>query len=189
MADEMDLDLSQHFSPTYTVPEPVTSDEAALDIDKIGMIGESSLRDKGYFTRIVTAEGMPVRRLMNPQNVRVLIVEDDENVGQLMEYVLHKNGLTTLRARNRKEIAQGLGGKPYPSLVLLDVMLEDINGFDVLNRIRQHPQLQHIPVLMVTSLGERKDVIRGLTLGANGYITKPVPPSALMQAVETVVAG
>lgn len=186
---EDDLDLSQHFSPTYTVPEPSMTADAARDIDKLGMVGAASLDDKGYFTRIVTAQGMPVRRLMNPQNVRVLIVEDDENVGDLMEVVLHRHGLKTLRARNRKEIAEGLGGKPYPSLVLLDVMLEDINGFDVLNRIRQHPQLQHIPVLMVTSLGERKDVIRGLTLGANGYITKPVPPSALMQAVETVVAG
>ena len=84
---------------------------------------------------------------------------------------------------------QGLGGKPYPHLVLLDVMLPDANGFDVLNRIRQHPVLQNTPVLMVTSLGEREDVVRGLTLGASGYITKPVKPSVLMQAVESVLAG
>ena len=75
---EDDLDLSQHFSPTYTVPEPSMTADAARDIDKLGMVGAASLDDKGYFTRIVTAQGMPVRRLMNPQNVRVLIVEDDD---------------------------------------------------------------------------------------------------------------
>ena len=186
---EEDLDLSGHFNPTYTVPEPVTSDAALSDIDKLGTIGSASLKDKGYFTRIVTGDGRPVRRLMNPQNIRILIVEDDPNIGDLMEHVLHNYGCQTLRARNRQEIVQGLGGKPYPHLVLLDVMLPDANGFDVLNRIRQHPVLQNTPVLMVTSLGEREDVVRGLTLGASGYITKPVKPSVLMQAVESVLAG
>ena len=68
-------------------------------------------------------------------------------------------------------------------------MLPDANGFDVLNRIRQHPALENLPVLMLTSLGERKDVVNGLRLGANGYITKPVLPSTLLEAIETVIAG
>ena len=68
-------------------------------------------------------------------------------------------------------------------------MLPDTNGFDVLNRIRQHPALKNLPVMMLTALGERKDVTRGLMLGANGYITKPVLPSALLEAIETVVGG
>ena len=68
-------------------------------------------------------------------------------------------------------------------------MLPDANGFDVLNRIRQHPALGKLPVMILTSLGERKHVTRGLMLGANGYITKPVLPSALLKAVETVIGG
>jgi len=67
--------------------------------------------------------------------------------------------------------------------------MPEVNGFDVLNRIRQHPALQKIPVLMLTALAERKDVTRGLTLGADGYITKPVLPSVLLKAVEAAVGG
>jgi len=118
----------------------------------------------------------------------VLIVEDDDGTALVIEKALHTLGCQTRRARNRLEIAEALG-KPFPHLVLLDVMLPDANGFDVLNRIRQHPKLQHIPVMMLTSLGERKDVTRGLMLGANGYITKPVLPSTLLEAVEAVVGG
>jgi putative two-component system response regulator len=107
----------------------------------------------------------------------------------LIEAVLHKFGYPTRRARNREEIARGLAAKPTPNLVLLDVMLPDVNGFDVLNRMRQHSALKDIPVLMLTSLSERKDITRGLALGASGYLTKPALPSTLIDAVQAIVAG
>jgi|SRR5688572_9227741 len=187
MADE--LDFTKHFSAKYTVPEPVTSAEAARDIDKLGLIGLSELKDKGYFTRIVVDNKAPARKLLDPTKIRILIVEDDDGTALVIEKSLHAYGCQTRRARNRLEIAEALGEKPFPHLVLLDVLLPDANGFDVLNRIRQHPSLQNLPVMMLTSLGERKDVTRGLMLGANGYITKPVPPSTLLQAIEAVVSG
>jgi two-component system OmpR family response regulator len=184
-----EADLARHFSSEYTVPEPVASADAARDIDKLGLIGVSELKDKGYFTRIVLEGQKPTRKMLDPSKIRVLIVEDDDGTALVIEKSLHTFGCQTRRARNRLEIAQALGAKPFPHLVLLDVLLPDANGFDVLNRIRQHPALEHIPVMMLTSLGERKDVTRGLTLGANGYITKPVPPSTLLQAIETVVGS
>lgn len=187
MSDE--LDFTRHFSAKYTVPEPVASAEAARDVDRLGLIGISALKDKGYFTRIVVENPKPARKLLDPTKIRVLIVEDDDGTALVIEKALHVYGCQTRRARNRLEIAEAIGAKPLPHLVLLDVMLPDANGFDVLNRIRQHPSLEHIPVMMLTSLGERKDVTRGLMLGANGYITKPVPPSTLLEAIETVVGG
>ena len=187
MAD--DLDFTRHFSAKYTVPEPVLSAEAARDIDRLGLIGESELRHKGYFARIVVESEKPTRKLLDPTKIRILIVEDDDGTALVIEKSLHAYGCQTRRARNRREIAEALAAKPLPHLVLLDVLLPDANGFDVLNRIRRHPTLENLPVMMLTSLGERKDVERGLMLGANGYITKPVPPSALLQAVEAVVAG
>lgn len=187
MGDE--LDFTQHFSAGYTVPEPVTSDEAVRDIDKLGLIGVEALKDKGYFTRIVVEDRVLARKLLNPQNIRVLIVDDDKSTGALIELTLHSIGCQTRLARTRQEIVEGLGAKPLPHLVLLDVLMPDADGFDVLNRIRQHPALRKIPVLMLTALGERKHVTRGLTLGADGYITKPVLPSVLLQAVEAVVGG
>ena len=187
MSDE--LDFTKHFSPKYTVPEPVPSAEAMRDIDRLGLIGESALKDRGYFTRIVVDSSSPARKLLDPTKVRILVVEDDDGSALVIEKALQAYGCQTRRARNLREIVEALVVKPFPHLVLLDVMLPDANGFDVLNRIRQHPALGKLPVVMLTSLGERKDVTRGLMLGANGYITKPVLPSALLKAVETVIGG
>ena len=67
--------------------------------------------------------------------------------------------------------------------------MPDANGFDILNRIRQHSQLKQIPVLMLTSLSDRADIARGLALGADGYVTKPALPSTLIDAVQAIVSG
>jgi len=184
-----DLNFTQHFSEGYAVPEPVASEESVRDVDKLGLIGVNALKDQGYFTRMVVEHRTLTPKLLNPQNIRVLIVDDDDATGKLIELTLHSKGCKTRRARNRQEIAQGLAEKPLPHLVLLDILLPDANGFDVLNRIRQHPALQKIPVLLLSALGERKDVARGLTLGADGYVTKPVLPSVLLKAVEAAIGG
>jgi len=187
--DREDLDFTTHFSEGYTIREPVTSKESLRDIDQLGLIGVNALKDQGYFTRIVVEHRALAPKLLNPQNIRVLIVEDDEATGKLIELTLHATGCKTRRARNREEIAQALAEKPLPHLVLLDILLPDANGFDVLNRIRHHPALEKIPVMLLSALGERKDVTRGLTLGADGYITKPVLPSVLLKAVEAAIGG
>lgn len=184
-----DLNLTKHFSEGYTVPEPVASEESVRDVDKLGLIGVNALKDQGYFTRMVVEHRTLAPKLLNPQNIRVLIVDDDDATGKLIELTLHSKGCKTRRARNRQEIAQALAEKPLPHLVLLDILLPDTNGFEVLNRIRQHPALQKIPVMLLSALGERKDVARGLTLGADGYLTKPVLPSVLLKAVEAAIGG
>ena len=183
------LDLTGHFSPKYALPDPVTSEEAARDIDKLGLIGEAALKDKGYFTRMIVEDRALARKILDPHSVRVLIVDDDESTALLIQKALHTYGLQTRLAHNRAQIVEALSAKPLPHLVLLDVMMPDDDGFDVLNRIRHHPALKGLPVLMLTALGDRKDVTRGLMLGADGYITKPVLPSVLLQAIETLLAG
>ena len=182
-------DITQHFSEHYHLPDPVQSDEAVRTIDRLGLIGEAALKERGYFTRMVVEHPVPTRRIMDPHKVRVLIVDDDQSVALLIEKALHTFGLQTRIALNRGEIVQALSEKPLRHIVLLDIMMPDANGFDVLNRIRHHPALAKLPVLLVTALGDRKDITRGLMLGAAGYITKPVPPSALLQAIETVIGG
>ena len=143
MAEE--LDLSGHFSAEYTPPEPVTSEEAARDIDHLGLIGEKALKDKGFFTRLVVEDRTSSGRILNPSNVRVLIVDDDESTALLIQKALHSYGLQTHLAHNRQEI--------------------------------------------IEALGDRKDITHGLMLGADGYITKPVLPSVLLQAIETLIGG
>jgi CheY-like chemotaxis protein len=181
-------DLARHFSPEYTVPVPAASAKALRDVDRLGTIGAEALRSKGYFTRLVIGD-RKTRKVFDASKSRVLIVEDDEGTALLIEKALHSMGCQTLRARNLPEIAAALSGKRQPHLVLLDALLPDANGFDVLNRIRQHPQTENLPVLMLTALGDRAHVTRGLQLGANGYLTKPILPSALLEAIEATIAG
>src|SRR3989337_372599 len=76
---------------------------------------------------------------------------------------------------------------PLPDLVLLDVMLPDTDGFNVLARMRQHPLLGKVPVIMVTGTATREAVLKGLLGAATGYITKPFEIDVLVKAVKTVL--
>jgi CheY-like chemotaxis protein len=177
-----ELDFTRHFSADHPVPEPDHNAEALRRIDALGMIGEASLKSSGFYARVVSAE-----RPHTPAETVVLIVEDDQTTGAVIEAVLQKFGYRTRHARNRAEIGAGLAAKPMPDLVLLDVLLPDVNGFDVLNRIRQHAAVKHLPVLMLTSLSDRRDIAKGLGLGADGYLTKPAQPSTLINAIQALV--
>jgi len=185
MADE--LDFTSLFSVEHKLAEPAPSADALSGVDELGTIGEAKLKSSGFYTRIVSAT--PAGRARAPAETLVLIVEDDDTTAMVIEAVLQRMGYPTRRARNREDIARGLATQPTPDLVLLDVLLPDVNGFDVLNRMRHHVALRNIPVLMLTSLSERKDIAKGLLLGANGYITKPALPSTLIDAVQAIVAG
>ena len=182
-----ELDFTTHFSSGYSVPEPQHSTEALERIDDLGVIGESALKTSGFYARIIAAA--PSGRSRAPEETNVLVVEDDEGTALVIVKVLEKLGYPTRRASNRGEIVAALASKPIPDLILLDVMLPDVNGFDVLNRIRQHPKLEKIPVLMLTSLSSRKDIAKGLAYGADGYVTKPALPSTLIDAVQAIIAG
>ena len=180
-----ELDFTRHFSAGHPVPEPDHNAEALRRIDALGMIGEASLKTSGFYARVVSAERRA--RPRTPDETLVLVVEDDQTTGAVIEAALQKFGYRTRHARNRAEIGAGLAAKPMPDLVLLDVLLPDVNGFDVLNRIRQHTAVQHLPVLMLTSLSDRKDIAKGLGLGADGYLTKPAQPSTLIDAIQAIV--
>ena len=117
----------------------------------------------------------------------VLIVEDEPEMQRMLRFLLTHAGFATRVAGNRAEIVTALRTLPSPDAVLLDVMLPDANGFDILARIRQHPVLKAIPVIMLTAKATREDVLRGLAGGADGYITKPFDHDTLMRGVRAVL--
>jgi DNA-binding response OmpR family regulator len=90
-------------------------------------------------------------------------------------------------ASSRDEIVAELRASPLPDAILLDVNLPGTDGFDILVRVRQHPALRAIPVIMLTAQTSRTDVLRGLSGGANGYITKPFEHEALMKSLRAVL--
>jgi len=90
-------------------------------------------------------------------------------------------------AANRAEILDAFRQPPLPDLVLLDVTLPDANGFDILAKMRQHPALKTVPVIMLTAEATREAVLKGLLAGADGYVTKPFEPEVLTTAVNAVL--
>jgi CheY-like chemotaxis protein len=179
-----DLDFTAHFNDPATPPEPKLSPVDLRQIDDLGVIGTSELKAKGFFARLVNAETR--RAPARPADTTVLVVEDDEGTASVILKVLAASGYQTRHAGNRQAIIDAFRRMPLPDIVLLDVMLPKLNGFEVLARIRHHPRLQGVPVIMLTSLGERTDIVRGLSYGADGYITKPALPSTLLEAIKAV---
>lgn len=181
--DPMDLDFTKLFSQETTVKEPDTTPQQQKQLSDEAVIGESKLTSNGYFVRLNDAA--PRRKPKRSPPV-VLVVEDDPVTGTLITRILAANQYVVKQAVNRDEIVAGM--KASPDLVILDVLMPDANGFDILNRIRQHPVLRDLPVLMLTSLGSLDDILKGLKLGANGYLTKPAKSKALLDAIKAVLA-
>ena len=181
--DPFDLDFTALFNPATKVEEPHPTPQQEKTLSEEAVIGESKLTSNGYFVRI--NEAAPKRKPRGtPQTV--LVVEDDEVTATLLGRILEGNGFKVSYAATRAAIIDGI--KVFPDIVIMDVMMPDANGFDILNRIRTHPTLKDMPVLMLTSLGALDDILKGLKLGANGYLTKPAKSRALLDAIKQVLS-
>jgi two-component system, OmpR family, response regulator len=167
-----------------TEQEPEVSSEDARSFSNAAMIGGEKLRASGFFVNIVR---QAPRAAMTDRAPLALIVEDDPGTVMVIKAVLEKEGYQTRSAGNLGEIIRALSTRPHPDLILLDIMLPDANGFAVLERLRRHPELSGTPVIMLTSLSQPADVAKGLALGANGYMSKPARPQALLSAIKAVL--
>lgn len=115
-----------------------------------------------------------------------VVVEDDPVLARFIQCFLALEGFQVRLAANRAEVAAGFRSTQPPDLVLLDVQLPDADGFDVLRKLRVHPRLQHVPVIMLTGCATREGVLQALQTGANGYLTKPFDAEVLTQAARAV---
>lgn len=115
---------------------------------------------------------------------KVLIVDDEVNIVISLEFLMEQAGYTVEVARTGDEALAKIAGFK-PDLILLDVMLPGINGFDICQRIRQTPAWQHMKVMMLTAKGREVEITKGLALGADAYITKPFSTKALLAEVES----
>jgi two-component system OmpR family response regulator len=148
--------------------------------------GVSSLTQRGYYVRIARRPEKE-REFQQGWRPTILVVDDDQDILKLVGMFFKFDGYIPRIARRRDEIMLAFRQSPMPDLVVLDVELPDANGFDILAKIRLHPQLQSIPVIMLTASATREAVIKGLQGGANGYVTKPFEPEQLMNAIKTVL--
>lgn len=117
---------------------------------------------------------------------RILIVDDEEDILKLLEYNLSKEGYGVSMAVTGEE-ALVKAKTEQPDLVILDLMLPGIGGLDVYRALRANPATDKIPIVMLTAKGEETDIVTGLELGADDYITKPFSPKVLVARVRAVL--
>ncbi len=119
-------------------------------------------------------------------NERILAVDDEKPIIELLRYNLEKEGFKAFTCGNGEDALQ-LAKAELPDLILLDLMLPGLSGLDVCRKLKEYPPTAGIPVIMLTAKSEDSDVIIGLELGAEDYITKPFSPKVLIARIRTVL--
>ncbi len=122
-----------------------------------------------------------------PADCVVLIVEDDPDQLALADLRVSMAGYKVRVAKSVNEFLHSMLDEGAPDLLLLDVVLPDGNGFDLLAKMRRHPVLGSLPIVMLTAENEAEDIGRGLLLGADGYITKPYTKNILADVIRRVL--
>lgn len=114
---------------------------------------------------------------------KILIVDDDENICELLNLYLKKDGFDTSTAYNGRQAVE-LAEKYNPDLILLDIMLPELDGWQVCREIRKKSE---VPIIMLTAKGETFDKILGLELGADDYVTKPFDTKEVVARIKAVL--
>ena len=117
----------------------------------------------------------------------ILVADDEPNIVLALEHLLEHNGYRVLVARDGREALESVG-RFVPDLVLLDVMLPLVDGFDVCEAIRAAPAWHRVRVIMLTAKGRETEVRKGLALGADAYLTKPFSIKELLAEIARVLA-
>ncbi|MGM0984057.1 MAG: response regulator transcription factor [Pseudomonadota bacterium] len=118
---------------------------------------------------------------------KVLVVDDEANIVLSLEFLMQQAGFQVDTAEDGESALACIEASP-PDLVLLDISLPGISGFDVLERLRGDPAHAKLPIIMLTAHGREVEREKGLALGADDYITKPFSTQALVDKVKTLLA-
>jgi phosphate regulon transcriptional regulator PhoB len=117
---------------------------------------------------------------------KILIVDDEQYIVELLSYNLEKERFSIIKAYDG-EVALGLIQSEKPDLMILDLMLPKMNGFDVCKAIRRNPETANLPIIMLTAKANEVDKIIGLEIGADDYVTKPFSINELIARVRTIL--
>jgi len=203
--DEFDLDFTVHFANaavqaeklppapqepqvaaakgpvaagTPAMPKKPAAEKVVLDPDfKIGISNTDGLH-------VAIARRGPGDAISGN---RIMFVEDEPVTNAVLKKVLTTDGFEAHGAFDAAGLGKLLKEHGLPDMILLDIELPDVSGLQILSRIRKHPKMRSIPVLMVTSRAEMADVARGMSLGANGYLSKPVAVESLRAVMKQVL--
>jgi DNA-binding response OmpR family regulator len=125
---------------------------------------------------------------MTQQPKKVLIADDEANIVVSLEYLMQREGHAVLVARDGPEALATIA-RERPDLVLLDVMMPGMSGFDVCQAVRADASLAGVRIVMLTAKGRDTDVAKGTALGADAYVTKPFSTRELAETVRRLLGG
>src|SRR3989338_7324464 len=117
---------------------------------------------------------------------KIFIIEDDKDIAELVQYNLEREGFTVIAVTSGEDALDRLN-KDLPDLIVLDVMLPGMDGLETCRLIKQENKLKNIPIIMLTAKNEESDVIVGLQLGADDYLTKPFSHKVLLARIKAVL--
>lgn len=117
---------------------------------------------------------------------KILIVEDDQHIRKLLNILIRKDDVEIDEAVEGNEARKKLEDNRY-DLVILDIMMPNVDGFSILKELREKSATAQLPVIVVTAKTEDKDLMKGYSMGANYYITKPFEPQDLIHSIELIL--
>jgi DNA-binding response OmpR family regulator len=119
---------------------------------------------------------------------RILVADDEPNIVAALEFMLRRAGYEVDVARTGEDVLQQLD-RELPDLVLLDVMMPVLSGYDVCRRLRERPEWQGVRIVMLSARGREAESQRGLEAGADLYVVKPFSNRELLQKIDALLAG
>lgn len=129
--------------------------------------------------------------MSNTQNSKgkVLIVEDDEHIGYLLEYLLRREGFHTELAADGKRAEEIINTEPPPALIILDNMLPYRSGLELIAIIRNTEGWKSVPVMMLTAKSQEQDIVTALDAGISDYVVKPFQPNEILARLRRMLRG
>ena len=117
---------------------------------------------------------------------RILVVDDEEDLLELVNYNLSREGFR-VECVATGEAALSTARKNLPDLIVLDLLLPNVDGLEICRRLKGDEKTKHIPIIMLTAKGEESDMVTGLELGADDYMTKPFSPRVLLARIKAIL--
>ena len=152
------------------------------------MVGVKALEEQSYFVNMTRPRAS---RTIDPAKTLILLVEDDATTRNILNFILTRSeGYQTRLAGDVKGFVAALQKKPLPDVVILDIELPGgVSGFKILQKIRSHPVIRDMPVIIFTGHSEPGDLLQGLALGVDAYLSKPAKAEAIFAAIKAVLGG
>jgi two-component system phosphate regulon response regulator PhoB len=184
-AEAINLDFTGVFKLSeLRIPPPAPPVPKAIPADIL--VGAGEIAAGNFYVNFARTR---TRRRLERGAITILVVEDDVATRTLLHLLLGRAGYKTRQAGNGAEFIAAMNHKPLPDLLILDIHLPDVSGLKILTKIRAHPRLAGLPVILFTAHAGAHELAQGVALGADGFLSKPAKAPAVVAAVETVLGG